>query len=355
MLVWVGMLLSIFLLRFFIPDGLGEKKKQLLFLGLSFGIIVFVVGSRSPILTDSVDLYRYSIGCFSNCGTMTVEELHDKYGWEYGYLILNKILYWICPWEQFIIYFEAAFCTGVMFWFTYKNTENVLLSILSYICIGPWQFFLTGFKQGIAICICFIAFEQIKKKHTSSDIIGLALIVLAASIHVTAWVALAAFLIRYFKMNKITILIVAVATIITFSFAYNILSFAGNLTGEEYQDKYVGNPYAGIVPIIIYVFTLISSYVVWRKDKSYLEKYSFEIAMLFFGLCLYTFRYNVSIFERVSFYFTPIVNIVLPNSIKKMNNRTAGNVWLVLWITACLALFVYRVEGLGEYHFFWEA
>ena len=147
MLIWILMLLSIVLLWVVIPDALGKKKKNLIFLGLSFLIVVFVVGSRSPHMMNSLDLVNY-YRMFSRASNWTMERLISHYDTvANGYLLLNKIVSWISPWPYTMQYIQAAFCTYVMLWYIYRNADNVFLGVMVYICVGPWQFFLTGERQ----------------------------------------------------------------------------------------------------------------------------------------------------------------------------------------------------------------
>ena len=89
-----------------------------------------------------------------------------------------------------------------MLWYIYRNAENVFFAVVVYVCMGSWQFFLTAFRQSIAICICFVALELMKKRKTSSDIAALLTIALAATIHTTAWFFLIAFVLRNLKLGK---------------------------------------------------------------------------------------------------------------------------------------------------------
>lgn len=354
MWVWILMLFSIFGIRFLIPDGIGEKKKNLIFLFLSFVIIVFVVGSRSPHLIHSSDLYNY-YSCYGEAMTNPLSYLYDEYRMESGYLIMNKILAWLVPWNYFIIYFEVAFSTAVMFWYIYRNAESVFLAVIIYICLGPWQFFLTGFRQTFAICICFIAFELIKKRKSVTDIISVGLIALAASLHITAWVFLIVFLLRNIKVTKKVIIYAALLTLFLLVTLDDLLAFGNDMLGREYTDQYYGNVFAGLVPIMVYIGTFILCYLIWTWDKTHMDQNRLEIVMLIVGLCIYVMRYNMHIMERVSYYFTSVVSVVLANAITRQRTKKVSNVIYLICCVLCVLLFMYRTfEQYGEYHFYWE-
>ncbi|MBQ9742140.1 MAG: EpsG family protein [Ruminococcus sp.] len=354
MLVWVLMLFGIILVRFLIPDSIGEKKKNLIFLSISFCIVVFVMGSRSPHLLGSNDLMSY-FRCYGNSMNYSLAQMMEFSTLETGYLVLNQILAWLVPWNYFILYFEAAFCTFVMFWYIYRNANSVFLAVIVYLCLGPWQFFLTGFRQTIAICICFIAFEFMKKHKTLWDLGALVLIALAAAIHTTAWIFLLTFLIRKVKITKKVIIYSVMLTLLMLVFIDEIVDYGNQVLEKNYVMAYHGNEFGGLIPILIYVAALILCYLIWGWNHAYVEENAFEIAMLLFGLCVYLTRYTSLIMERISFYFTPVITIVLSNAITRQRTNTVRNIIYVICIVLCILLYLYRADvQYGEYHFYWE-
>lgn len=355
MLVWLLMLGSIFLVWFILPDALGEKKKKLIFLGIAFAVIVFVVGSRSSGTEEGADVYGY-YRWYKRAIELPLSQLLEHKGVEEGYLILNKVLAKIVPWNQFIFYFQAAFCTGIMFWYIYRNVNNVLLGVVVYICVGPWQFFLTGFRQSIACCICFIALELIKKRRWQSDIIALLLIAFSTTMHTTAWLFLAVFVIKYIKVGKNTVVFSIIVTGFAMFFSDEIMEFGNKTLGRDYEaGLYSGNVLAGLVPILVYVITLVLCYFAWNNDKSFTEDYSMEIKLMVFGLCLYTLRYNTTLFERMSHYFTPVVSVLLPVAIERQKKQGERKIIAALCFLLCMALFIYRASvQIGDYQFYFE-
>lgn len=354
MLVWFTMLFSIIGIRFLIPEGIGKKRRDLIFLFISFWIIVFVVGSRSPHLTTSSDLFNYYY-CYGDAMNHPLSYLEEGYSMEYGYLVMNKILAWFVPWNYFIIYFEAAFCTGVMFWYIYRNAESVFLAVIIYICLGPWQFFLTGFRQSFAVCICFIAFELIKKEKLISDLVAIGLILLATALHITAWVFLMVLLLRKITVTKKVIIYAALLTLVLTLTIDDLILMGNDILGREYTTYYYGNAFAGVVPIAIYLITFFLCYLIWTWDKTHMDENRLEIVMLITGLCIYIMRYNLHIMERVSFYFTPVISVLLANAITRQRTKKVSNVVFAVCIVLCVLLYMYRTsEQYGDYHFYWE-
>lgn len=353
MWAWLLMLTLVLLVRFLVPDALGDKKKNLIFLSLAWMIIVFLAGGRCPYLMDNGDVYAY-FNCYKSAMTMSLSEMQEAFRFEDGYLIFNKVLSWIVPWEYFIIYFETAFCTGVIFWYFYKNSYNIVMSVILYICVGPWSFFLTGFRQGFSICICLIAYQLCKKMSLSADLIALGLILLAYSFHTTAIVFLSAFFIRYMKINKRTVLVSLLISAFAMVSAKGLLGWLNGVFEKEYVGAYVGNALGGIVPIAIYSMALVFCYVLWSEDHTSVEFMNKDMALLFVGLLVYLLRYQVGIFERISFYFTPVASVVLANAVSLQKNKVNRNIMVVLCLALSAFLFVHRMRSYTEFYFFWE-
>lgn len=353
MLVWLLMLGAIVVLWFAIPEGLGEKKKKLIFLALSGLLVAFLMGSRCPIRTGSADVYVYHY-LYERTLKDPLDYLQERYKTEMGYLVINKILASISPQGQTLVYLEAAFTTFAIFYFIYRNCEDVFLGVIVYLTTGTWAFFLSGFRQAFAICLCLFAFEQMKKKKFKNDLLALGIIAFATLFHVTAWVFLLAYIIRNMKLNKNTVLLALIVTAVCFISLEYLVDIFEVLMGAEYASGYEGNMLGGIVPIIIFLMALLLSFMAWKQDKNYLEKYSFHVLMLLMGLCLYLFRYNTMIFERISYYFTVVICVVLPNSLQVIREPRTKTVCKALCTVCCLVLFIYRMTGSRDYYFYWQ-
>ena len=353
MYVWLFMLAAIVVLWFAIPEGLGEKKKKLIFLLVCGVMIVFLMGGRCPFRTCSRDGYFY-YSLYLQSAQQSWDHLIENNGFEMGYIYLNRFLEFFFPSGQAIIYFEAIFTTGVVFWFIYRNTEDVFIAVVSYITVGSWSFFLSGFKQAFAICFCLISVEWMKKKKFVSDLIALLFIVAACSCHVTAWVFLAVYVLRNIKVNKNTVMLIIIIIIVSlFSIDY-VVGLFENFVDSEYTKGYEGNLLGGIVPITTFVIALFLSYIAWTQDKGYIEKNNLLVLMLLVGLGLYLFRYNTMVFERISYYFTAVLCVVLPNSLNAIKDVRTKTISKAFCIVLCSVLFIYRMTDAKDYYFYWQ-
>lgn len=352
MLVWLLMLGIIVVLWFVVPDAIGEKKKKLIFLMLSGLLMAFLMGSRCPIRTGSGDVYVYYT-TYMRLATQTVEYVHERITMEESYLYINQFLVRIIPWGQFIVYLEAAFTTFVIFRFIYRNCEDVFLGVIVYITTGAWAFFMSGFRQAFAICICLLAFEHMKKKKFSGDLVALLIIMFATLFHASAWVFLLAYVIRNLKPNKATVFLAFILTVVCFIALEYLVDIFETLMENEFETGYGGSVFGGFIPIVTFVLALLLSYMAWRQDKAYIEKYSFHVMMLLVGLCMYLFRYNTMVFERISYYFTVVICVVLPNSLQAIKDTRTKTVCKALCVACCAVLFWNRSLDMKDYYFYW--
>lgn len=352
MLVWLSMLTAVAVLWFVIPDSIGEKKKKLMFLTFSGIIVVFLVGGRCVERTASADVLAY-YRLYECAIDDNIEHLMRSHQMDWGYTVFNKILAFFIPWPQFIVYLEAAFVTLSVFRFLYINVKDVYLGVIVYFCTGAWAFMTSGFRQAFAIGICLFAFEFMKKKTFKADLIALLLIFVASLCHVTSWVFAAAFVFRNIRMSKKVVLISISVTIVAFLGVELITDVVERVMDYGFTGDYEGSIIGGIVPIFIFAMTLLFSFLASKTDKVFFDKHNFMMVMVFLGLCMYFFRYNTTILERVSYYFTIFHCALLPSALGQIKDFKTKNVIKAICVAFCFGLFVYRMADTNDYYFYW--
>ena len=193
MAVLLGLLLYITIIKLFMRK-LDSNKKKKTFLLLSGIGIVLVMGCRYPEYKHVTDLKAY-YDYYRIIGQLDWSNIFGVYSFEPGYAILNKFLSIFISWPQFILFFEGAFCVFCTSYFIYKNTDEVYDSLFLYITMGLFSFHLTSFRQSIAMSICLLSVELIKKRKFVPFLI---LVFLASTIHRTAIL----FIFAYFFINN---------------------------------------------------------------------------------------------------------------------------------------------------------
>lgn len=345
MSVWLGLVAFLFLLRLFL-GRLDTKKRQgkyLLFSGIA---VAAVMGLRFPAYAVVYDLRSYA-DFYALIGRVPWESIFTISKFEYGYVLLNKLLASVAPWPQTILIIEALVCVFAIGWFIYKNSNYPFQAMLFYVTFGTMAFQLTAFRQSFAMSICLLSIETIKQRRLAPFVL---MVLLASTFHVSA----IAFLVVYPLANRrptftgsLTYLALVIAGVLGAGFA----TLLGNsLFGMSYG-QYIGSTYGGLVPITIFLLTIGMS--IWRRSR--LTSWV-GLNMTVLSLAIYVMRYTTLALERVSFYFTPGVVVALPDAISSLEDANLRAAVQVVAISLALALFVYRLftSEWALYRFFWQ-
>lgn len=347
MLVWT---ITIVLIAFAGIPSLANQKQKRRFLWSVAIILIFIMGSRNATASYGSDINNY-YRLYQQAIELDWDGLIRISTMEKGYLAINFILSKIIQWPQFILYAQAAFCVITSLWFVRKNTDNVYLGTMFFVCFGSFQFFLTGFRQAIAICICQIAFVAAKDKKLLKYVL---LLFIAISIHQTAIVFLPMYFILNMKESKSRTAIVTIAMIVISSFASNLIEVGNEVFDKNYSAFYGGNLLGGIVQILIYIVAfLLPLFFKLKQEK--IDNNTSLLRTSIIGCGIYCMRYIALPLERISFYFTPSMPVLLADEIKNMSNECNRRVISFVALFASMLLFLWRVNSqIGPYVFFWE-
>ena len=141
--------------------SISTQKKFLIFTGIIIVVVFSIRNAEVDIGSDLNNYYR--LYCRAIESSSLVDFLNNN-PFEKGYLLLNWILSRLIKWPQFILLFQSAFCISITFRFIYRYSNNMFMSILGFMSFGLMQFYLTGFRQSIAIAICLLALEMAEKR-----------------------------------------------------------------------------------------------------------------------------------------------------------------------------------------------
>lgn len=346
MIIWLSLVLFLLILKIFMGN-LREKRKQKNFLIISGTMIALIMGLRYPDYEVVYDLRLYYDFYNQIINTTSWTEIFLISRFEPGYVILNKLLATIVPWAQFILIFEAVFCVYCVSRFIYKNSEYPFQAILFYICLGTMGFQLTAFRQAFAMSICLLSVEFIKEKKIFRFLLT---VLLAMSFHKTALVFFPFYFIANRKPNWKNNLANIIAMVICISFAQIFTNIGNEVFDMQYGD-YIGNQLGGLIPILIYILTIIPSSIFANESKN-----NIAFNMTGIGLTIYLMRYITLALERISFFYAPSIIIQLPNAINSEKNKGTKAIFNFLSIVLAIALFIYRLADAdyADYIFFWQ-
>ena len=241
----ITLLIFIVKLTIFADNSEYTRKKFLLFSGV---IMIIAFSIRNADANMGSDLNNYYRLYKRAIETPSLSVFLSVNPFEKGYLILNWLLSRVIKWPQFILFFQSAFCIGVTFRFIFKHSKDVLVSVLGFMSFGVMQFYLTGFRQSIAISICLIALEMAENRKLIKFII---LTALAISIHQTAVVFVVVYILIKMPIRKFTVIVEFALVVMLAQIVPNLIALGNDVFEKDYAGAFTGNSLGGVINVFI--------------------------------------------------------------------------------------------------------
>lgn len=346
-----------------------DRKGLLIVAGIIF---VAILGCRNGQINYGTDLNSYYRAYQRAALANDIPDLISTNVYqELGYPIMCFVFSRVIRWAQFIIYFQAAFCCGVTLRYIYKHSDDVFMSVMVFMSMGLLQFYLTGFRQAFAISICLLALESSEKKHYIRTIL---FTLLAISFHQTAILFVPILLLVRMKITKYSFLLDSVVFALLYRLGPWLVEMGNSMFDKNYEYHAYGNALGGLVNIIIEAFVIIAMIIsiggveqgrgikyTWNKEieiydsnketNTQISYHYFHV--LFIGMVLYALRYQTTTIERVSFYYTTTLMILLPQVIDKCFSPRIKISLRMFFVFGMLFLIGWRASSL-DYIPFWD-
>lgn len=352
MIYWIFLIIIIFIIDTAVNKLNIKNKKKTSMMIIGFILILFV-GLRFPKYERVYDLEVYYDYYYKVSLSNSFKEAMSIDRFEIGYVLINYLLSRIIKWNQIILLFHAAVSIIPIFVFIYRRSSSYILSIFFFITLGVLGLELTAFRQSFALMFILLS---IKHAEDQSFLKFIFYIFLASLFHKTAIVFIVIYFhkLDYSKGKSILKNLSLVIFILIFS--EGLLHFANTFFGYSYSG-YVGNRFGGVVQILINLFTLLLMFY-YRDNKSVRDNKTIVDSKLltinFFWFLFYILRYQILILERIAFYFSPALIILLPNILNLEPNRKLRIVLKVGVTILIFLLFIYRLSysDYGQYRFY---
>ena len=188
--------MAIYILSLLFILGLGfifncnsTKKRKIVFLIISCLTLTTIAMFRTKYVgIDTLQYFRN----FQYISNTAYSELH-LIRYELGFTYLCKILGEFYSDPQILIIVTSIFINVSVFRFIYKNSDNVVLSVIFYILLNFYYNYMNIMRQALAISIILWGFEFIKKEKNISFIIT---VIIAMQFHSSAILALVFFVFK---------------------------------------------------------------------------------------------------------------------------------------------------------------
>lgn len=305
----------------------------LLTLSLFSGVRNYSVGTDSPGYTK-VFRYPEPIKLDINSFSFKSEPGYDLY--QSILLLLTNNYFWL-------FFFSGLIITFSYLNFIKKYSVNYLFSIFLFITLGQYTLFFNVLRQGIAISIVLIAAHYLIKKRPFKFLIY---IILSSLFHVSALVLLPLYYLVYLKINVITKMVLAFFTSLIASNVVIIYLAEDNAKYAGYTQKY--EQASGTTTILFYVSLLIILYVISKiykiKDEIFIRLFAFYAIGIALVFPLYMLGTHPSGPLRLLYYFSWTLIILIPISLKKINNSLI----YIITIAICLIYFILSTSSFAN-------
>lgn len=277
-------------------------------------ITCFFVGSLLFILaalrSNSVggDLGGY-ISMYYFIDTVSWKDLFEI-RWEYGYLVLNKILtIFFGQQERVLLVVSSAIIVYGYIRYIYTYSKMSWLSLLLFVCLGYYTNSLSMLRQCIATAFLLNSIVFIERREKYKFILS---VLFASFFHITA----VAFLLLY-PFSKLKISLQNYLLLLCLSFVFSLLlgqTFISYFIDDyfmEYNNIIVKGEGYGMLILICCITTL--GLLLRKYAKVENKTMNIACSMMMLASCSQFLSIHFSLFARIVYYFNISMIVFLPN------------------------------------------
>ncbi len=278
---------------------------------------------------------------------------------EFGFTFLNSLLVLNHLPFRVMFFIISTFVAIVLVLFVNKVSVNKLMSFILFIALGFFAQSLSAYRQIVAIALTLLAISKlVDKKWVAASL----LILLGATFHISALLALGIIPLRFIK-PKLWFVGICFGVVIAGSFAMpQILKLLEILTPLDYYTKYfvVLNYYLGASDVLntLYSVALILLFVFLYVFKNKLklderdkEFYNFYL-LIFMVVPLFRivgFIANMpQLLNRLSMYFFVVLIVLIPLFVKGLQHNkklyVLANV-MVYVVAIAYMIYLYAIKN----------
>lgn len=258
---------------------------------------------------------------------------------ETGFYLFMWLLSRITQEGQILVLVTSGFITFSACRFIYRNTQDPPTGLLAYVCLGLFTFNMSGMRQAMAMSICMLGYELVKKRKL---IWFLIVVFIAMQFHKTAFCFAIVYFFPLLKEGKLNIFWYLCGMVV-FLLSVNVLVETFNaFTGEDY-DVTAQADGGGITVIFIYIASVLLGFIMYDSLKKRHIRTTFLAVVA--GFVCYVARYfSTSILERLSYYFFYFTLLLIPELVSELEEQERKVVKLFFGLFAIMLLW-YRIRN----------
>ena len=293
---------------------------------------IFMIGILS--LRDirvGKDLENY-LEVFFNFSNLEIEKLM-KISMEKGYLILNKIIYFISSNERMFIFIISFILIVLLKKWIDNDSKIVWLSYFIFVTFGYYFPFFNIIRQTLAMLILLLSLKSIKKRNFFHFFIYY---LIAINFHYTALFFILLYFIFPIKINLKYYFYIMVLSLSNIIIGFKVIEFIIGIIPKytvRYKEKIIFGQGLKLWIFLFLIFTIVFFIYLKKKNERNIECLQVYIHMLGIAVFLQGLAYNFSLFARIVNYFSIALVMLIPNLIFSTKNK---NLRKIIIFIVCL-------------------
>lgn len=311
-----------------------RKGYSIVICSLLASIVIF----RSASVGADTLTYMYRFIHFGKTSWNKVLSLADLYDCEYGFAILNKLIYIASKSSRIFIIIISLTSIILIGKRVYEEARYPWLSFFIFVTLGLHANALNILRQFLAVSIVFYSYRFLNSCSLSKYIV---LVLLASTFHYSALIVLPMYwLVRVDYKKSIVGVVIGGAVFLNLYGKSVLLHFLGQTKYAHFLEEKDENGALGLLIISIVFFLLICVSVWLKGDYKHRNYYiSFSLATVLISSLTFSF----GIIERLLPYFTIVYLISIPNVLNEIKNNNARLYLQYLFLICVILLFYYLV------------
>jgi len=347
----MGIYIILLILLIIIGDILKQNKNlknKKIYIIISF----ILLGVISAIRSSSVgaDTQQF-VNAFMKIEKLTLPNAINTMGYRYeeGFIILCKTLSLITSNPQILIIFTSIFINGAVCIFIYRESKDVVLSIVLYILLNYYFSYMNIMRQALAICIILLGYTYFLKK--DKKILFVLSVLLACGFHTTSLLVLAIIFIKDIKYETVHYIATLIVAVLGFLVAPQLFQLASKFLNSysEYVNSefYESNYFAAVFIFLVNLTMLTVSFLSNRRKNVGLSQL---LIMSSITVIVSAIGIRITLIERMANYFNIYNIVLLPNAIANNSKKITRKLIYVSVLAFGIAYFLIIMRFRPEWY-----
>lgn len=275
------------------------------------------------------DTIAYCVG-FSGIAQLPWNLL-NTWRWEYGYVLLNRILsIFSIDWQFFIMAMGFLIQIPIFYWI-WRESKDPCMSLVVFIGCGQWASTTYLYRQWCALVILLYSLKYIKDKKLGRFILA---IIFAMQFHKTAIVFLPAYFLYRVPIKMKWILIAMPFSIVMAVMTKPLFPIINSFARIEREAAFNG----GITMLVLLWGITLATYLFARIMIRESSNDRLAFLNVLCSAVIQPATFTLSVLSRITMYYSMYMIILLPNVFMYLSRKKGNQHTYLLWSMMLIVL-----------------